>query len=119
MEPAALDALASYAWPGNIRELENTVERALVLCRDEVITPELLPATLRASAVSPSAPAQISGLQPLADARDDFMRSYLSRVMSVANGSVTEAAKLSGMDASNFRWLMRRVQEGHGEAEDS
>jgi DNA-binding NtrC family response regulator len=94
------------------------MERALVLCRGEMITPELLPATLRANAVSPQVPA-VAGTPPaLVDARDEFMRSYLGRVMSVAGGNVAEAARLSGMDASNFRRLVRRVQEGKRESDE-
>jgi DNA-binding NtrC family response regulator len=113
VDPAALDVLSSYAWPGNVRELENTMERALVLCRGDTITAELLPATLRASAVSAAPRSSGTGSMPaLADARDEFMRSYLDRAMSVAGGNVAEAARLSGMDASNFRRLLRRVQDG-------
>ncbi|MBK8995871.1 MAG: sigma-54-dependent Fis family transcriptional regulator [Myxococcales bacterium] len=116
VEPATLEALTSYHWPGNVRELENTVERALVLCRGDTITAELLPATLRANAVGPSGHAGDSlTLQPLADARDEFMRAYLDRVLKVAGGNVAEAARLSGMDASNFRRLVKRVQENRGD----
>ncbi|MCE7893086.1 MAG: sigma-54-dependent Fis family transcriptional regulator [Sorangiineae bacterium PRO1] len=116
VEPATLEALTAYHWPGNVRELENTVERALVLCRGDTITAELLPATLRANAVGPSGHASDSlTLQPLADARDEFMRAYLDRVLKVAGGNVAEAARLSGMDASNFRRLVKRVQENRGD----
>jgi DNA-binding NtrC family response regulator len=39
---SALDAIRRYHWPGNIRELANTIERAVILCEGETITPELL-----------------------------------------------------------------------------
>jgi DNA-binding NtrC family response regulator len=38
----SLEAISQYAWPGNIRELENAIERAVILCEDDLITPELL-----------------------------------------------------------------------------
>jgi Nif-specific regulatory protein len=44
---AALDMLLSYSWPGNVRELENAIERAVVLCRKELISPLELPANLQ------------------------------------------------------------------------
>jgi DNA-binding NtrC family response regulator len=42
----AMEALKSYAWPGNVRELQNVLERAVLLCREEVISPSMLPDTL-------------------------------------------------------------------------
>lgn len=48
-EPKALEALLSYAWPGNIRELENTIERAVILCLEERISLSLLPVQIRQS----------------------------------------------------------------------
>jgi len=52
----ALELMAGYAWPGNIRELRNVVERALVLCEDSEITPEHLPLDkLRLPHVAPAA----------------------------------------------------------------
>ena len=44
LTPKAVALLQEYDWPGNVRELENVIERAVILCRDEVITPALLPA---------------------------------------------------------------------------
>src|SRR3989339_766675 len=44
---SSLDVLMAYAWPGNVRELENVIERAVVLCRKEVITPDDLPPGLK------------------------------------------------------------------------
>jgi DNA-binding NtrC family response regulator len=47
IEPAALDALESYSWPGNIRELENVIERAVVLADSDIVTVDDLPEHLR------------------------------------------------------------------------
>jgi len=45
--PAAMDLLMRYHWPGNVRELENVIERAVIMSREEWITPEALPANLK------------------------------------------------------------------------
>lgn len=109
LDTAALDALCGHSWPGNVRELENTMERALVLCRDDVVTIDLLPSAFRNSGGGNA--SEPTGLRPLAAARDEFMRTYVARVMTIAGGNVTEAARLSGMDASNFRRLVRRIHD--------
>ncbi len=62
--PAAMEALESYSWPGNIRELENVIERAVVLADSDMITPEDLPAAIRNRPevrVQPGRPAASSG----------------------------------------------------------
>ena len=117
VDTATMDALSSHSWPGNVRELENTVERALVLCRSDVVTVDLLPPSFRDTAGLP--PTEPGGLPPLNEARDEFVRSYVSRVMNLAAGNVAEAARLSGMDASNFRRLVRRMYEGKKLASES
>ncbi len=115
VDSAALEALSRYPWPGNVRELENTIERALVLCRGETVTVELLPRAVR-EAAHPGSAVRAWEVRPLSDARDDFMRGYLEKVMVAAGGNVAEAARLSGMDASNLRRLLRRVQQGRRES---
>ncbi|APR82047.1 Response regulator of zinc sigma-54-dependent two-component system [Minicystis rosea] len=50
IDPAAMAALTSYRWPGNVRELANVLERAVILAAGDVITPDLLPEELRATA---------------------------------------------------------------------
>jgi two-component system, NtrC family, response regulator AtoC len=75
LAPAALAALESYAFPGNVRELENVIERAVLLCEDNVITQDDLPgvvdpvSVLRAPAETPAAiPAEEPTMPSLDDA---------------------------------------------------
>ena len=42
LNPAAINTITTYGWPGNVRELENALERAVILCEEDVITPDLL-----------------------------------------------------------------------------
>lgn len=108
LDPEALERFLSYSWPGNVRELENAIERAVVLARTDTITADLLPTELRPSVVTlPAVPAAAS-LRSLADARADFERQYLEQVIRRAEGNTAEAARIAGVDRSNFRRLLKR-----------
>ncbi|MCE2881044.1 MAG: sigma 54-interacting transcriptional regulator, partial [Planctomycetaceae bacterium] len=63
-EPDALDAMRAYAWPGNIRELENAVERAAVLCEGPRITLRDLPAMQRTTHAPPAARMPVAETEP-------------------------------------------------------
>jgi DNA-binding NtrC family response regulator len=108
--PEAMEALQTHPWPGNVRELENVVQRAVVLASGEVVTIDLLPASMRGPRVAPEPERRFD--LPFARAKqaavDDFERRYLEDVLRRANGRVAEAARLCGLDKSNFRRLIRR-----------
>ncbi len=124
LSPDALEGMSAYAWPGNVRELENALMHAIALHHEDVIGPESLPAQLKTSrprspnpAVSTLGPVHDSGqntdeLLPLTEAKRRasaiYEKSYLVRVMEQAKGSVSEAARLSGLDRTNFRRLLQR-----------
>jgi DNA-binding NtrC family response regulator len=104
----ALDALAAYEFPGNIRELENAIERAAIMTADDVVTAQALPAALR-----PRNPGSSSRLRAVVDltfneARQRFERTYLDQVLEDSAGNLSQAARRSGMDRSNFRRLLER-----------
>ncbi len=116
LSPDALEAMASYAWPGNVRELENALMHAMALHHSDVLGPESLPSHIvtRARPVS-GVIAPISEMdvdQPLTEAKRHasaiFEKRYLLAVMEKAKGSVSEAARLSGLDRTNFRRLLQR-----------
>jgi DNA-binding NtrC family response regulator len=119
LEPSALETMMRYAWPGNVRELENALQHALALrIGDDDIGLEHLPEHVRLRAKGsrpipmPGEAAEGSGELSLADAKKkvttEFERSYLVRVMTETNGSVNRAARLAGMDRTNFRRLLQR-----------
>lgn len=112
-----LELLSEHSWPGNVRELENVIERALVLCSTDRITTALLPKQLRQSGPRLSTPGGDGALVPLNDARDEFLRRYVARALSMASGNVAEAARLAGVDPSNFRRVIKRLESG--ESSDS
>jgi two-component system response regulator HydG len=108
ISPDALDAMMTYSWPGNVRELENAVMHAVphaILTRGE----------LRTSGVI-QVPALIGSedeqLPPLTEAKRRasavFEKNYLTMAMERAKGSISEAARLAGLDRTNFRRLLQR-----------
>jgi len=102
----ALEILAGYAWPGNIRELRNVVERAMVLCEDAEITPEHLPLDkLRlphvAPRLTPPAPAMAVLAAPPADpsltASEAAERQQILELLAANGGNQTRVAKKLGI----------------------
>ena len=115
LAPDVLDALTVYAWPGNVRELENAVLHAIALHHGEVIGRESLPSAVtgRTRATGSAASVSLDGeLEPLTEAKRRasaaFEKRYLLKVMEKAKGSVSEAARLAGLDRTNFRRLLQR-----------
>jgi DNA-binding NtrC family response regulator len=102
----ALEALAAYEFPGNIRELENAIERAAIMTSDDIVTAQALPAQFRAASSRPRASSLLE--LPFNEARARFERSYLDQVLEESGGNLSQAARRSGMDRSNFRRLLER-----------
>jgi two-component system, NtrC family, response regulator GlrR len=97
--PGALRLMVGHDWPGNVRELRNVVEQVLVLCRQGPVPEDLVRRALR---------SERPVVQPLADARGAFERDYLARVLRVTGGNVSEAARLSGRNRTEFYRLLKR-----------
>jgi NtrC-family two-component system response regulator AlgB len=103
LSPAAESALVAYGWPGNIRELRNTIERAVILWPAEIIEPEALPAHI--SAQSKTHPPEIGGNFSL----EAIEREHISRVLA-RSATLEEAAAILGIDASTL-WRKRKKYE--------
>ena len=114
LSPEALEAMTGYGWPGNVRELENALLHAIALGHHDVIDAEALPLRERKAASSVALPSvrDDDELLPLTEAKrrasSSYEKSYLIRVMEKANGSVSEGARMSGLDRTNFRRLLQR-----------
>ncbi|HEX4447439.1 MAG TPA: sigma-54 dependent transcriptional regulator [Polyangiaceae bacterium] len=105
IDAAALAALCAYDWPGNVRELENTIERAVVLCKGQSVAIEDLPSVVKLTR-PPEAPIRAYDL-PFAEAKREFERNYIQHVVLHTHGAA-DAARVAGLDRSNFRRLLRR-----------
>ena len=101
----AMAVLQSHNWPGNVRQLRNTIERLMILCRDEdgvsVITSDMLPAEIGES--MPKAPGDgdvhIMSL-PLREARERFEKEYLIAQINRFGGNISRTAEFIGMERS-------------------
>jgi transcriptional regulator with PAS, ATPase and Fis domain len=101
----ALAALKSYEWPGNIRELEHTIERAVLLGKESLIGVEDLPGHLVAR--GESAVVLTQALDSRLTLRD-LEREYIGKVLANTNGNKTEAARILGVDRTT---LYRKLEE--------
>jgi len=97
--PAAIEAMISAPWPGNVRQLENVVQRTAALSTTPVI-PETL--------VSEALTVRDQFLPSLSQAREQFEHDYLVKVLRLTNGSVAEAALLAQRNRTDFYKLLKR-----------
>ncbi len=109
ISPQAMEALVNYPWPGNIRELENTIERIVILSHDDEIGVGDLPAEVRAG-VPPSDRVATGFALPedgvdLEEVELDLVRQALDRT----GGSVPKSAKLLGLTSKTFEARMQRL----------
>ncbi|CAM9645460.1 unnamed protein product, partial [Discosporangium mesarthrocarpum] len=110
MNAEAYDLLASYAFPGNVRELENLIERAVALARGPVIGPELLPPTVvRPAAAPPTAPRVTSEGVDLERLVADYERSLIEESLVASKGVKKQAARLLGISFRSFRYRLEKL----------
>jgi len=102
LSPAAVETLRAYAWPGNLRELRNAIERAVILWPARVIEPAAFPERIAAHAVSPP---QLGGDFSL----EAIEREHILRVIS-RTATLEDAAKILGIDSSTL-WRKRKKYE--------
>lgn len=106
----AMTLLQTYDFPGNVRELENIIERAIMLTQGEVIFPD----ALREPALNTSTKSTFLPItsQRFSKSRTDlltmFERQFVSEQLKRYRGNVTAAAKASGMTRQNFQRLMSK-----------
>ena len=106
--PAALDALMEYHWPGNVRQLENSVERAVALSSGKVIDEKDIYLDMRqskSSAVVPSANQFLPEGMTLEQWEDNMIREALRR----ANGNKSQAARLLGLSRNALRYRLGKL----------
>ncbi len=96
--------LAQYDWPGNIRELENAMERAVVIGSSSFILPEDLPETLLESS-----PASTAAAAHYHDAIRNLKKQLILSAFEQGGGSITEAAKLLGLNPNYLHRLIRNL----------
>ena len=97
--PEAVELLVAHDWPGNVRQLYNVVNQNVALCTTRVIAVELV-----RSAIG----EQAQTLPSFTQARDEFTRNYLSRLLQITGGNVSQAARLAKRNRTDFYKLLSR-----------
>ncbi|QZP33337.1 sigma-54-dependent transcriptional regulator [Pseudomonas sp. DR48] len=107
----ALQAMASYSWPGNIRELQNCVERATIVASGVVIEEHDLPAYLFASNPGSSGAPIIEGNVPadLDAALAEVEKAYILAALAQSNGVQAAAAQLIGISERSFWYRLKKL----------
>lgn len=107
---AAQNRLRNYAWPGNIRELKNLVQRLLILGAGEEVDVEEVEGGLSSQTLSTAA-AQSTAMYdlPLRDAREQFEREYLQHQLTACGGSVGKLSQVVGMERTNLYRKLRAL----------
>jgi transcriptional regulator with GAF, ATPase, and Fis domain len=99
--PNAIVAIKRYRWPGNIRELENRIKKAVVLADKAMLGPEDLGID----------PDEVPSILPLAEARERWQRSYINEVLGLNGGNRTKTARDLGVDP---RTIFRHLEKEEG-----
>ena len=116
--PAAIDALQNYDWPGNVRQLESSIERAVLMCATDTLRRDDLPPEILAAQIGPE-PVNVTTTQetpdlgdsePLKNARQAFEKSYIETLLTSVAGNVSRAAEIAGVARPHFHEIMRRHQ---------
>ncbi len=96
----AMKLLLNFNWPGNIRQLENAIERAIVLCEDNIIRPACLPPEI--SILNPNLIGTNFSTLSYKEAKENFERHYLTGLLQTYNNNIGDIAKKSGIDPSTI-----------------
>ena len=109
---AALDQLMAYRFPGNVRELENVIEQALVFTDGSEVTPSALPEAVRGAGTKPSLGSSDLDLgspdRALPDVLDDLERQLILKAYTRAQGVKTETARLLGVKTSALYYKLEK-----------
>jgi len=111
-EPSAIKGLLRFKWPGNIRQLENHIKKALVLADNPTLSARDLDLEIELPSDDASGSSVVDvtnaddDVMPLTEARDIWQRSYINRVLALNNGNRTKTARDLGVDPRTiFRHL--------------
>jgi len=100
ISPDAMKILRHYSFPGNVRELENIIERALILEKNPVITPETLPQSLSLFQIETIEPGKLRTI-------DELNKDYAEKVLEMLGGNKTKAAEVLGISRTSLWRLLK------------
>ncbi len=109
LSPAAAERLAAYPFPGNVRELENIIERGVALSDAEVLEEEMLPPEVRRAVTIASLPQETGGGETLDDLLLRYERLLIEKALAKAGGNRTRAAELLGITFRSLRYRLKKM----------
>ncbi|RMF74074.1 MAG: sigma-54-dependent Fis family transcriptional regulator [Acidobacteria bacterium] len=107
--PEAMELLIRFAWPGNVRQLRNAVERAVLLARTGTITPDLLPDELRRRSAAPAAPGPLPAGMTYQQAVGEYEKSLILWALEQSGGVQRRAAELLSVKPTTLSERMKRL----------
>ncbi len=106
----AIKALMQYEWKGQVRELENVIERSVLLCEGDYIQKSDLPVGLQHHNNSISGNGDLFEIENLDDSLAEFEKRHIIHILSMLNGNRAEAARRLGIDPSTLYRKMEKYQ---------
>ncbi len=101
LTPSAMQRLMLHDWPGNVRELENTIEYAVAMGSQDIIGEDM---------ILPAKGGSAETIKPLKEAREDFEKGYLIRILELTQGNVSGAATLAGKYRADLYNLLKKYE---------
>jgi len=110
LTPDAIAALEGFSWPGNVRQLQHTIERLVALHPGGPISASQVieSAQMRQDRRRKGDDAALGGVSPYQEERARFEAAYLSRLLKTAGGNISEAARISGVPRQNLYLRMKK-----------
>lgn len=120
LSPEVVDFFTAYNWPGNIRELENLIERLTILTPHETVTLRDLPMGMRSTDQTATLKEDVlSGARPLSDAVDEFERELIMKALQRTGFNQTKAAALLGTSRRILKYRIEKLNiQDPNEAEE-
>lgn len=97
-----VEQLRGYSYPGNVRELENAIRRAVILARQDLVTPSLFPPEFRSEATAPVPEQGLNFHAAREVAIRSFEQAYLANALRACGGIISRAARKTGLSERNF-----------------
>jgi DNA-binding NtrC family response regulator len=109
--PAALTILQGHDWPGNVRELHNVVEGLTITCKDEMILPDHLPASLRdTQSAKSNGRTEKASLLAYGLSVEEMEKKMLQEALQRTGGNISEASRLLKITRNTLRYRMVKYQ---------
>jgi two-component system, NtrC family, response regulator AtoC len=120
LSPDVVDFFVSYPWPGNIRELENLIERLTILTPHETVMLRDLPTGMRSADQTATLKEDVlSGSRPLSDAVDEFERELIVKALQRTGFNQTKAASLLGTSRRILKYRIEKLKINDPDESDS